>query len=1488
LNKHRDCPILFPYQDSAIVFASAEILFALDNIHSPYKTIIMITLRLFALSCALSVLSFSASAQQPCALCGTTASEWVEAITIDGYSGTFLNPPGGGAGGCVDKLVLDAYVAVLKKGVYHKFTLTPGFSGTAQSEYWKIWIDLNHDGDLNDPGDLVFASLGGSSTTVQDSFFIPLSVVEGPSIMRVAMRRGSLPPDCGNFTKGQVLTYNSVYVDECNISFTNACAREYIQQVNVNTINNVSSCGASGYQDFTNFSSTLRGGTGYPVNLTPGFFGPGQHPERWLIWIDFNNDFDFDDPGEKVFDSGVIGSALSIVGNITIPPSAKTATTRMRIKMIPTDVNTVTLDPCDPVPSIWFEPDQYGEAEDYTVNIQETLPCEAVIIPTLNCINQTIDLEAYISWIFTGTLDPIVVNWSNGQSGHKITVSPSGIWTFDDSGLGCYFQVQPYSADNSIFIYPDSPLAISPVNGETGINPNALLQWSNVDGANLYFIEVATDLLFSTGWHSISTNATSTTLDNLQPNTVYYWRIRANNHCGTTDFSSINAFQTGVPECNQNFNSTDVPQYIYIVLDGSGTTSAVSNLIIPQNKTILDINLSLSFDHTYTGDLSASLISADNESVLLFDRPGVPNDVYGCPNDNGILSFDNQAGQTAAVLEAQCNSLPPALNGTFQPIGNIAALNGKNSLGQWQLVIVDHYAEEDSGVLNSWSLNFCFSTAIAPGSIIVNNPLNIGFSQNGIISQNLLSMAFSNLSVQGVYTLLNVPQYGTLKLNGIPLGLGGLFTQEDINTGKLMYLHNGDAVTKDSFHFDAIDQNNNAWVHDAVFNININPNNLAATAVQTQGILCHNSISGVITVTASGLNGVYTYGLNGGSSQNNNVFSGLSAGTYTVVVTGQFGNTVSTFPITLANPPALSLNTSVACDDVTIAASGGTGMLAYSINGINFQNGNQFFNLPNGTYTVTVRDANGCTASKLISIANTLMVTVQINQPSCFGINNGNIIVTLTGGQTPFTYSLNGGPNQGSNTFNNLSAGSYTVIVTDNNGCSVTSNTLLLMNPAPIQILTNATQSTITVQASGGTGFLSYSINSVFFQSQNQFFNVPNGIYTVTVRDDNGCTATAQATVNALIATTQVSPILCFGGFATVTVNASGGTLPYQYQLGNGSFQTSNIFGGLGAGTYTIHVKDASNLTVTITLAPITITQASPLNLTVTLNCNDATLAISGGTPPYSSNPPEASLKNLPNGSYQVTVTDDHGCATSNAFQVNVPQLDFSFTTVDVLCNEGNTGSITANGFGGCPTYQYSLSGSPFMTNNTFSNLSTGSYSLAVKDAKANIYFEFVTVFQPSLLSVSAVANGNTITATASGGVLPYSYSLNGGLAQSSGVFTNLASGKDTVVVTDGNGCTAVTYLTVGTIDTAEEWGATLSPNPGSGLFRLTLQNAPELLFAQVFELSGRLLESFDFEPMNGNLETTLDLHGLPNGTYLLLLSDGERWGSMYLSKAGK
>jgi|GEM_PF-2498654 len=1159
--------------------------------------------------------------------CGTTGSEWIDGISINNAA---FDTPGSIVGGCVGFHTLGAYIAVLKKGVRYPITLTPGFSGAAQSEYWKIWMDLNHDGDFDDPGDLVYATAFGSTIAIEDSLMIPITSITGPTSMRVAMRRGSPPPDCGNFTFGQVLDYSQIYVDDydyCDISFTNACEYEYIKQVSINTINNSSGCGASGYQDFTNLTTTLNAGDTYQVQLTPGFYSIPL-PERWLIWIDFNKDLDFDDPGENVFDSGLNGSPAITNGFIEIPFGVQTTSTRMRIKMIPTDVNANPF-PCDPItipPGLFTDP--FGEVEDYTVNIQG----------------------------ITASFDPPVLLYNSDGGTQQVqftTNAPS--WSFSQM--------------------------LSSMPGILNVSPSS-------GGPGTFSISITIDANYS-------------------------------------------VFQ-------------QIGEAIFVLSNGQ----ALGPLIIQYGQ--------------------QSAISV-NPSVI------------NCSPNGETVMF------TVSANDAW-TSIPTPL----PDLGWVHFVGGGNP------------------------------STIPPPPVTV----------SAVCTQN---------------------------------------TSGQTNSTSIQFVTNGGATT--------------------TLVINQLLNNLAATAAQTQGILCHNWSSGVITVTASGLNGIYTYSLNGGSSQNGNVFSGLPPGTYTVVVTGQFGNTVSTAPVTLSNPPALSINTSVACDDVTITASGGTGMFTYSIDGINVQSGNQFFNLPNGNYLAYVLDANGCTTTKQVSIANTLMLSAQINHPKCSGGTDGKITATANGGPSPYIFSLNGGPSQGSNVFNNLAAGNYTIVVTDNNGCSAASNALVLINPTPLQIVTNVVQNTINVQASGGTGFLMYSIDGINFQVGNQFVNVPNGTYTVTVRDGNGCKATSQATVNVLSGMVQSSGILCFGGVASILIIANGGTPPYQYSLNNGTFQTSNSFSNLGVGTYTIRVRDASN--AVIVLGPIVIQQPSQLGTAATITCNDATLNISGGTPPYTyiSNSPAPDLQNLPNGAYQVTVTDSNGCTISTSFSVNVPVLGLSSSTDSVKCFGGNTGAVIGSGFGGCSPYTYSLNGSPFLGNNVFANLSANSYSLAVKDSEGNLSSAFPTVFQPVLLALIATPTGNTITASASGGAPPYSYSLNGGPTQNNGVFGSLDPGSYTIVVTDTNGCLAsVPNIMVisGTIELAEVWGVTVSPNPSNGLFRLTVQKAPERLFTQMYDMTGRLLKSFEFQAANGQLETTLDLQAFPNGPYMLLLNDGKIQGSLLLNKADK
>lgn len=1048
------------------------------------------------------------------------------------------------------------------------------------------------------------------------------------------------------------------------------------------------------------------------------------------------------------------------------------------------------------------------------------------------------------------------------------------------------------TASIALTVYPGAPgttALVSPANGATGLVVTPTLSWSAATLAETYQLQVATNPDFQAGSmvSSQSLSATSASLSGLAEATVYYWRVRSENNCGQSVYSPVYAFQTGSFGCGNSFISTNVP----VIIDPNSINTAVSILNISQNRAIGDVNVNMAITHSWVGDLSAQLISPSQDTIQLFDRPVAPATDYGCSGSDLDLHFDDEALLTADSLENLCTPNLPSLTGSFHPIEALNVLKGKNALGVWKLRVSDAFAE-DGGAITAWSLDMCLPDVIPAGNILVNNPLVVLPAQSGVISNTHLQMSTSGTTAQGAFIVLSLPAHGTLLLNGTPLAVGGVFTQADINSGALTYTHNGDNATTDAFQFDAVDAANQSWVHDAIFNINIVTNNLAATAAESASVLCNGGNSGQITVAASGLDGNYTYSLNGGAGQSSNVFSGLSAGTYTVVVTGQFGLTVAANTITLSEPTAISASTAVSINDVTVTANGGTGALEYSIDGSNFQSSNEFLDLANGVYTVTVRDANGCTSTAAAIVAvNTLQVLAQIQQGvNCNGGSDGSIIVSVGGGTMPYAYSLNGGAPQSSNVFTNLAPGTYTVVVTDDSGFSASSFEVVLTDPDPITVSAVAITNDIVVTAGGGSGSFEYSLDGSIFQSSNQFNNADNGTYTVVVRDSKGCTATTEVTVAVapLAVTVEVIDINCFGETGTINATATGGIPFYAYSLNGGSFQSSGQFSNLPAGTYSITAKDFEGNQVS--LQNIVVNSPDQLVAVVTVTANDGALNISGGVPPYSyeTDAPNVDLQDLPNGNYSVTATDAHGCIAVATFSIEIAPVTFTALAQHILCFGGNTGSITVNGSGGIAPYEYSIDGSPYGPNNVFDNLVAGTYLISIHDALGNLYAESISVTQSQQLTLSAVANGSTITATAGGGLPPYKYSLNGGAPQNSGVFSNLAPGTYTIVTTDANGCTTSVdniVVTVGTVEPVSEWGLSVSPNPGNGLYQLNMTNAPAKLQVSVFDATGRLLQSKEYESQGNTFHTTIDISEFPQGAYLLRLSDGTQWGSVRLSK---
>ncbi len=601
----------------------------------------------------------------------------------------------------------------------------------------------------------------------------------------------------------------------------------------------------------------------------------------------------------------------------------------------------------------------------------------------------------------------------------------------------------------------------------------------------------------------------------------------------------------------------------------------------------------------------------------------------------------------------------------------------------------------------------------------------------------------------------------------------------------------------------------------------LEPTQLSATTVQ-DSVECFGGADGSITITTTG--GTLPYSYNRGTgAQVSNIFSGLTAGTYTITVTDGNGCTFNIVQDVL-EPTVLSATTvqdSVSCfggadGSITVTATGGT--LPYSYNrGSGAQASNIFTGLTIGTYTITVTDGNGCAFSLAQTVLepSQLAATAVQDSVECFGAADGSITVTATGGTLPYSYNRGAGA-QASNVLSGLSAGIYLVTVTDGNGCTV-SVTETVLEPTALSATAvqdsvecfGGSDGSISVTATGGT--LPYSYNSGSgVQASNIFTNLAAGAYTITVTDGNGCTFVVNQTVlepAALSATAVQDSVECFGGAdGSITVTTTGGTLPYSYNRGTGA-QVSNIFSGLTAGTYTITVTDGNGCTLSIAQTVLEPAILSATTVQDSVSCfggadGSITVTPTGGTLPYSYNRGSGAqasniFTGLTIGTYTITVTDGNGCTFSLAQTVLEPtQLTATAVQDSVECFGTADGSITVTATGGTLPYSYNR-GAGAQASNVLSGLSAGIYLVTVTDGNGCTVSVTETVLEPTALSATAVQDSvecfggadGSITVTATGGTLPYSYNRGSG-AQASNVFNNLAAGAYIITVTDGNSCT--------------------------------------------------------------------------------------------------
>jgi hypothetical protein len=434
-----------------------------------------------------------------------------------------------------------------------------------------------------------------------------------------------------------------------------------------------------------------------------------------------------------------------------------------------------------------------------------------------------------------------------------------------------------------------------------------------------------------------------------------------------------------------------------------------------------------------------------------------------------------------------------------------------------------------------------------------------------------------------------------------------------------------------------------------------------------------------------------------------------------------------------------------------------------------------------------------------VNAIDTIFITVN-------GLINGSNLVTVN------TTTVNGtSPDE------NICNDSKTLTVTVGAGGGVAVSSNVDAQPS-----CTANTGQVTLTATSGSAPFTYSINNGTPQSSAVFSNLAAGNYTYTIVDNTGCSGTGTFTLNnpanVVTAVVQSSQIACNGGqTASVNASATSGQTPYTYSIDGSSFQSSNSFTSLGAGTYTVYAKDVNGC---IGQTSITITQPTA----ITLNA--------------------------------------------------IPTM--------ITCFGSANGSISASANGGTPTYTYSIDGVNFYPQSTVSSLSAGNYTITAKDANGCTQTFSTTITEPTQVAVSGVAtiantgvSNGSITLTGSGGLTPYTYSINGTNYYSGSLFSNLAAGTYTCYVKDANGCISSTTIVVeetAGINENELQLINLYPNPNNGIFELEIDGLTgDKVNCKLFNIQGQLVSEFSLTATDGKVKKTIEMSKkLASGTYYL------------------
>ncbi len=1017
---------------------------------------------------------------------------------------------------------------------------------------------------------------------------------------------------------------------------------------------NISSNSISGYQDFTCGNISLFAGEFYELSAIHN----GNSLQNFSMWIDLNNNGVFDLPDEEIYSNIAADSSQSTIQI----PSNSIFDTPLRLRIMSDNTFQGGLNPCsNPI---------NGQAEDYTAVISINANPPISNFET----NKNFTCDGEIQFIDLSTNLPFSWEWDFGDGNTSQMQNPTHNYTengFYDVRL---ITLNSYGSDTVIkveYIEVDNTNAIAPAN----CNP---LTINHFDDYGIFKVEFANINNSSSDGEEGYIDFSCEHQAYVDPGGTYLLKVTTgdqNPHDTKAwiDYDNNNVFSSD-ELVMEKLNTYDPQVYVDIPLNlvnPKVRLRIMSDLVGNDNNPCDDVSVGQVEDYGIIIDLCA--LSNDDNITNIYDSfcqtyifnndtiysPGIYYDTLsnltGC-DSIVILDLQNDTSSNFSVdyqFICQGDSITWIDGETYFSQNNQSSFNFINNNGCDSIVYLDLSISEN------FSLGFITSQTIGTP------PFNVSFqNQTPNLSNYNFTWDFGDGTIISDNSSFVDHTFTSLGNWTVSLMAENLITGCE------------DQLTKNNYVV-TLPSNDPCLNTSLLLNISYNNQD--------------NCQSNNATVSVNVSGGSLPYSFLWSTGQSTSSISGLSTGMYTVVVEDSNNcSIIDSIFIEEFSIPVIEIDgqnpSGCGTFDGELSSYIYGGQVPYDITWNTGASTENIYNLDSGLYELSVIDANGCQVVEqyeLISPLNPLVEVVGVNPSTCQD-SNGIAIAHVSGGSGIYSFLWNNGGED--SLISGLSSGIYSVIVTDNLGCTATE--LININSSETPVLSISKENVtcyglsngqISVSANGGLQPYNY------YWENGSTSSIQNGLsagnYLVTLIDANNCQVSEQVSIlspNEIEIDFSVLNLECYDDMSgEIQAYVLGGTQPYFFSWSNGN-ETSNI-NELAAGNYVLTVTDSNNC---LSFDSTTVLQPEQLSNNYTLinetcvmqgngsiNCE-----VFGGTPPYNyqwnNGENTASINNLYSGSYVFSVTDLNGCIYETSFLINnsnqVPETGSIIGQLDV------------------------------------------------------------------------------------------------------------------------------------------------------------------------------------------------------------------------------